>query len=512
MTAAGRIALNTAVTYLRSLVGIALGLFAVRWILAALGASDFGLFGVVGGLVIVVSLASDVLSGSLTRFFAVAIGRKDDLARWFNVAVAVHWLLPLVLVGAGYPIGAWAIRNWLVIPPDRVDACIWALRLAMASAVAVMAGVPYVSMYRAHQYIAEISFWEMLKVAIMFAGAWMLGSVSGDRLVAYAVLASCAPVAVTLALAARARMRFPFCRIDRRLMFDLARLRELGRFACWEFVACAGDLIRFHGGAFVANKMFGPAVNASYSVSLQVSAHTQGLAAAMIGALTPAVATAEGAGDRRLSTELAFSTCRFGAMLVALFCVPLAVEMDGVLALWLVEPPEWTGAICRCILAALVCHKLGWGHHMLLHATGRIGAYQCTAGCTSALTVALMWALAAAGCGPAGLGIAFVASYSALTVERVLFARWIAGMGVWRWVRTVVVPVGCVVSGSMAVAVWVAGCMAPSMLRIFATSAAAICVTLAGGWFIVCTAVERAFLRRWVGSAIGALRTGADRG
>lgn len=498
MTSAKRIVLNTCVTYLRSLTGIALGLFAVRWILAALGAKDYGLFGVVGGLVIFVSLVSDVFSGTLTRFFAVAIGRCDDLSAWFNAAISVHVLLPLALAVLGYPIGAWAIRHWLVVPPDRVEACLWVLRLSMASAVLVMAGVPYVAMYRAHQHIAEIAFWEMMKVVILFAGAWSLDRVQGDRLVAYALIASCAPLLVTLALVVRARAKFPFCRIASRHLFDWSRLRPLCRFACWEFVACGGDLVRHHGGAFVVNKMFGPAVNAAYALSLQVSAHTQGLARAMIGALTPVVATAEGAGNRVSALAFAFRTCKFGTILVALFCIPLAMEMDGVLKLWLVEPPVWTGAICRCILVALICHKLGWGQHMLLHATGRIGIYQCTAGFTSALTVALMWALAAAECGPVGIGVAFIASYSALTVERVLFARWIAGMGIVRWLKTVVTPVTGVVAVAALAAFTVTRLLEPSPARILVTSAVSVCVTLSMGWVLVCTSEERHVLRRWL--------------
>ena len=42
---------NACATYARSVVALALGLFSSRWVLQALGASDFGLYAVVGALV-----------------------------------------------------------------------------------------------------------------------------------------------------------------------------------------------------------------------------------------------------------------------------------------------------------------------------------------------------------------------------------------------------------------------------------------------------------------------------
>lgn len=57
MTQNRRILLNIVATYGRSLYALVCGLFISRWVLAALGKTDFGLCGVVSGMTVIVMLA-----------------------------------------------------------------------------------------------------------------------------------------------------------------------------------------------------------------------------------------------------------------------------------------------------------------------------------------------------------------------------------------------------------------------------------------------------------------------
>ncbi len=52
-----RIFLNIIATYGRSLYALVCGLFISRWVLAALGKTDFGLYGLVGGMTVIVMVA-----------------------------------------------------------------------------------------------------------------------------------------------------------------------------------------------------------------------------------------------------------------------------------------------------------------------------------------------------------------------------------------------------------------------------------------------------------------------
>lgn len=67
MTETRRIALNIAATYGRSLFALVCGLFTSRWVLMALGQSDYGLYGVVGGLTVLWVPLADWMARSFSN-------------------------------------------------------------------------------------------------------------------------------------------------------------------------------------------------------------------------------------------------------------------------------------------------------------------------------------------------------------------------------------------------------------------------------------------------------------
>lgn len=504
MTETRRIILNTLATYGRSLMALALGLFSARWVLAALGKEDLGLYGVVGSIIFCITFLSGMLSGPVARFYAYAVGEarkmseeegRDHVSQWFNAAFSIYFIMPLVLVGIGYPVGMYAIHHWLVIPAARVASCEWVLRFSLVAAFVGMSSIPFTAMYQAYQLITELSFWGVASTLLTFSAALMLLHVEGDRLMVYSAMMSAIPVAVNAILVFRARRHFPVCRIQWRYFWNGAKLRRLLSYSFWEFFACLGDMVRSQGTAFLINRNFGPAMNASYTVANQVSGHTTSLSAALLGALQPAVATAVGAADMEHARALAFRCSKFGALLILIFCVPLIVEIDEVLRLWLVHPPEGAAVVCRCILVALVCHKLGWGQHLAVCATGRIRGMQSTLGFISMATLGIIWMFIQAGWGMLGVGLSFIISYSLLTIVRAYFGWRLLGMSIRFWMFRILLPVIALATSAFALGFLVTYLLPQSFLRVCLTSMVTISVTGLCAWFFCCDDAERAYIR-----------------
>ena len=123
MTTSQRILFNALASYGRTMFAMLLGLFSSRWVLASLGSIDYGLMAVVGSLIVFISFLNGISSTACARFFALSIGRNDieETNWWFNTALSIHVVLPIILIIIGFPIGEWAIDNFLSIPSDRVD-------------------------------------------------------------------------------------------------------------------------------------------------------------------------------------------------------------------------------------------------------------------------------------------------------------------------------------------------------------------------------------------------------
>ena len=515
MTQANRIVLNTLATYGRSLLGLSLGLFSTRWVLAALGKEDLGLYGLMGSCIVFVTLINGILAGTVARFYAYAIGKRqrqnaedgaESMQRWFNAAFSIHAFLPLALMAAVYPSGVYALKHWLVIPPERMDACIWVFRMVLFAACVNVLSVPYVAMYRAKQLIAELSAWEILRTVLMFVFTYMLLDMDCDRLVAYGAFMTATPSAICVMQMIRARLAFDGCVIKTGFLFSWKHLKPMFAYAFGDLFGSLGSVVRDNGTAFLINLNFGPAMNASFGISNQVAAHTSALSSAMIGAIVPAVTTAEGSGDHEHAVRLAYRSIKFGVALVLVFCIPLIIEMDEVLRLWLVEPPECTGMLCRCMLAAFVCHKLGWGHQLAIMAKGRVVAAQLALGTTAALGVALSWIFFKLGLGAWSVGVSYIAVFSAMTLERAFFARKLCGMAICPWLREIVAPLVLVALAAGLAACVPSATMEASVYRVCLTSAVAGVCLAAGLWFFVFDAAEKCFIRASLGRISGRWR------
>lgn len=471
MTERNRILLNTAAIYGSSLLALFLGLFSARWILLGLGQSDFGLYGVVGSIIAFITFLNTTLSGSMSRFFAYAIGEgqkmnivdsTENLCRWFNLALTIHVLLPVALVAVGYPLGIHAIRNWLVIPPDRMAACIAVFDAAIISAFFGMVSVPFVALFQAHQLFFELSFLGVISSLINFAIAYSLLDAGGDRLAYYAHCLMYVNVSHAVVQIVWARLRFGACRLQMQYLFDRERFYDFFAFAGSKLFGAVCVIFRTQGGVLLLNSFFTPQVNAAYTVSVQVSAHTSSLSQSLIGALQPAVATREGAANREGMLRMAQISCRIATFLVIVFVIPLLVEIDWVLKAWLKDPPPYASSFCACMLVMLIIDKMSVGYMLAANAYGKkMMVYELVNGTLLLLALPFSYLCFRLGLKPYWLSLCLCLSMALYACARIGFCKWQLGVSILGWMRDIVCPDVVIVLVSALVG-WYARLQIPS--------------------------------------------------
>lgn len=504
MTKTRRIILNTFATYGRSVLAMVVGVFSSRWLLMGLGKVDLGLLNVVGGLIGAVVILETVMHVAVARFYAYAIGEsqrigvaagRDEIRRWFNVVLAVYIVLPALVIAIGYPLGMYAIRNWLVIPPERMSSCIYVFRCSLFMTFVSMLAVPYLAMYKASQNIVELSLFDVARTVINFFFTFSLLYVACDKL-KYAATFSMAVAAIMLSVQMwRARMLFPECRVKLEYMYDKRRMKQLFSYFFWEMFSCTGNMTREKAPAFILNKCYGPSVNAGWAVASTLSAQAMSLSGALMGALLPAVTTEEGAGKRENMIRMAVRTSKFGALMILVFSIPLIAEIDEVLRLWLVNPPEYTAGFCTLILIAFVIDKLGVGQHIAISANGKIGLYHTVVGTTYLMSVPIAILLLCLGAGVYSPAYMFLVCFSMVTVERILLARYLVRMPVAKYVKEAVVPLFLLSATTYVAACGMKLLMHPSFLRVVATTLVSLLIMSSSCWSIVLDAEEKAFIR-----------------
>lgn len=488
--------MNTAATYARMILSAGFTLFASRWVLDALGQTDFGLYSLVGSVIVFIIFLNSVMSGSASRFYSLSIGRGDsqELANWFNAAFGLHAALATILVLVGWPLGEWVVANWLTVPVDRQPTCLWVFRVSLISAFVNMVSVPFVGMFYARQRIAELAVWGLLQTFLVFCLGYGIGYFQGDRLLAYSIGMVGILVLVQSIQVGRAIGLFPECRPDRRRCFNPARVRRIASFAGWNLIGTTGGLLRDQGTAILLNLHFGPTMNAAYGVATQVSAQTNQLASAMLGAFTPEITAREGRGERGGMLSLAHQASKFGTILVMLFAIPLMVEMDFVLRLWLHDPPAHAAGFCRFMLATFLVERTTTGLMIALNAKGSIAAYQITVGGGLLLTLPLAWFLVRWTGIPTSVGGAILLTMLGVSLGRAYWAARHLDSSIVGWLKGVVAP--CLVVGAVSALAGMAVHVAipDSIPRMLLVGIVSVTTILAGAWFVSFSATEKVFL------------------
>lgn len=500
-----RILLNIAATYGRSLYGMVLGLFCGRWALMALGAVDYGLLGVVGGLTAFISFLNLVFASANSRFYAYAIGQAkktkgsdtglEDCRRWFSLAVFIHTLVPTILLIVGYPIGIWMVRHYLVIPPERLDASVWVFRFVCISCFLGMASVPFNAMYMAKQYIAELTVYSFASATLNACFLYYMATHPGDWMAKFALWSCVITVIPQILIAVRALSSFPECKLRRQYCWDPIRLRQIASYAGWNGIGAIAKVLRVQGVAILVNRHFGAAVNASMSFANSVNGHAQTLSGAMQGAFTPVITTSIGAGQIEQAKIWVYRFCKFSMALSLLFMIPLALELPEAIRLWLKNPPEYTVGLCAIMLLVSFVDKQTLGFGVAVMANGKIKWYQIVLGTFNLLTLPVCWILVVLGGNVYAVGAGMLFTWMLLSYGRLFFARAQLGTSIRKWAREIMLPMLAATAAAAALGALPQFFLPRSLLRIGATSLLSEIAFLPLLWQCVMTRDERNYVR-----------------
>ena len=503
MTPNRRIFLNVIATYGRSLYALIIGLLCGRWAYVSLGTIDYGLLGLVGGLIAFVTFFNQLLATAVARFYAVNVGAAqrngaegvEQCKKWFNTALSIHWSVPSLLLLIGYPTGAWAVRNFFEIPADRIADCVWVWRFSCLSCYVAMMNVPFAAMYNAKQEIAELTIYSFATTTLNAIFLYWMVMHRGVWLVKYSLWTCLLAVVPNLLIGIRAVVKYKECRFDVRYLWSLERYKELAVFAFARFWWAFSPFVSSQGQAILINKFLGPTYNASKSVGLTVSSHANNLSSALSSAFSPAIMNMAGAGNDKEVRRLAFVVCRLGAAMVLVFAVPLMLEIDTVLTAWLTSPPPFATELCLVILLRSVFDRMTEGYGMAIMGFGRgVMRYSWVIGWTGIATVAIAWILFLCGLGMWSICIALLSTKAAGVLIRLKMGETLAELPSKRWLGDVLCPLLLVSLVASVVSFPIRFLLSASLYRVGLTTIMCEVAMLPMLWFFVFGVSEREYI------------------
>ncbi len=502
LTEKKRVVLNITATYCRTLFSIGCGLLAGRWTLMALGKVDYGLYGVVGGLTAFISFLNSLMAAAVGRFYAFSVGQAKSegeqgmeiCRKWFNTALLIHTSIPCLFMIIGYPIAEWTIRNWLVIPLNRIEACVTVLRCVSITCFVSMLNVPFSAMYTAKQYIAELTIYSIIQTAANVVFLYYMVSHPREWLTGYAVWCCILHVIPMTIISWRASVVFPECQFNKRYLFDIKRIKELSVFALYRLGGTLSDLLNQQGMSLLINKTLGPIRNTAMAIGNTVSGYTQTFAGSLSGAMYPVITNACGAGDYDKMRNWSFSACKYASLLSLIFALPLSLEIHEVMVLWLREPPIEAAELCLCLLFRFVFENMTCGHYMAIISIGDIRKYQIAIMFAGVfLIIPVAWAGLQIWSSLLVVGLSLAFHRIVTVIIRLHYGRMITGMSPWHWIRKILIPIVIASILSLLAGMLIKYVMSASFWRVCVVTFVVESVFLPIIWMTLFTIEERRF-------------------
>lgn len=438
-----RLILNTGATYVRMGVTVGIGLATTALALRALGETDLGVYGVMFAAAGLGMIASDSLAFSAQRQMTVAIGRGDprELHRVLATVLSVVLALGAVPLLASLLLGG-TIVGALDVPEARHGAAWWALQCCMIGFAGQLLASPFKSLLLANQEIVTLTCVEIGDSVLRLLAAVAALLVRGpDCLIVYAAGTMIAPLVTGLVMWVMCARLHPVSRVAPGAVHGV-ELKELLRIASWDVLLQALWRLRMQGGQVLLNVAFGPIVNSANTIANQAAGYQNNFAFSISRATHPAIVAAEAARDRRRVHHLVLLTSKYMMLAMTFMLIPLVLQTEIILRLWLKEFPPATPMILRLTAVWVALNYLAAGHMSALYATGRM------AGVTIALVIieAIGWAGACVWTfalhGPAwGLSAVMVAATAVAAVVRAGMIGRLIELPLSAWFRQVVARV-----------------------------------------------------------------------
>lgn len=367
-----RIAKNTLMLYIRMFFAMLVGLYTSRVVLKVLGIDDYGIFNVVGGVVTMFGFLNATLSGATSRFITYALGKGDFnvLKRTFNTALVVHIGIAVIILIIAETFGLWFINHKLVLPENRMLAAHCIYQFSIASAMLSITQVPFNACIIAHERMTVYAYVEMLHVVLKLLIVYLLTLSSYDKLIAYSFLLFSVTLLITTIYKIYSTRHFSECKIQ--FIYDKQIGKQILSFSGYNLLGNFGYLFNMQGITILINNFFGLALNAASGVATTVSNVVTSFANNVITAFRPPITKSYAANNIKDVEKYLCLGLSLSIYLYALFAIPVIIEIETLLRLWLVKVPESSSLFCRLILIGLLFDLIRHMATIAIHAVGKV--------------------------------------------------------------------------------------------------------------------------------------------
>lgn len=388
-----RIAKNAMLLYFRMLLTMGVTLYTSRVVLEVLGIEDFGIYNVVGGVVVMFSFLNSAMSSATQRYLSFELGRGnfEEHKKIFSITVNIHFLIAFVIVLIAETLGLWFLNTKLNIPESRMIAANWVYQFSIATFFMTVISVPYNAAIISHERMNIYAYVSIFEVLAKLAVVYFIKVLDGDKLTIYAGLLFAVATIVRAIYGFYCNRNFKECLYS--WIWDRDRYKELLSYAGWNLWGNFAGVLMDQGLNMLLNIYFGPIVNAARGIAYQANAAVTSFVSNFQIALNPQIVKSYASDRKEYMQSLIFQGSRLSFYMLLILTLPIIFQTKMLLRWWLKDVPDSTVLFTQLLLINALVNSLSGTLMTAAQATGKIKVYQSVVGGILLLNVPISYIL-----------------------------------------------------------------------------------------------------------------------
>lgn len=358
------------------LLTLAVSLYTSRIVLSTLGIDDFGIYNIVGGVVMMFGFLNSAMTVSTQRFLMFELGKGDykELKHIFSLSTTLHLLISVLVLLLAETVGLWLLNSKLTIPVERMHAANWVYQFSVFSLILTILSVPYNAIIIAREKMNVFAYIGVVEVSLKLLVVFLLALSHSDKLIVYSVLLFTVSLFIRLIYGIYCKKHYEESHY--KFYWNKKKFIEMSSFAGWNLFGVFAGIGGNQGVNIVLNIFFGPTINAARGIAYQVMAAVNLFVSNFQIAVNPPITKAYASGDKGNLYTIVYAASKYSFFLMFFLVLPLLFETRVVLETWLKLVPQHTVTFTRLVLIDIVICCVSGPLQILVQATGKVRIYQ----------------------------------------------------------------------------------------------------------------------------------------
>lgn len=488
-----RIAKNTLVLYVRMLFTMGISLFTSRVILQTLGVEDYGISSVVGGVISMFTFINAAMVSSTQRYlnFELVRGDANQLRSVFSTSLQIHALIALAIIVLSETVGLWFLNEKLVIPEARMTAAMWVYQCSILSCAVSIMSTPYNAVIVAHEKMSAFAYISILDVSLKLLVVYLLVVLPFDKLIILAILNLLVQLFIRYIYTLYCHRHFPESYFQFR--FNKTLFKEMFGFAGWSFWGNLAAILYTQGLNMMLNIFFGPIVNAARGIAVQVQSAVQQFVGGFQTALNPQITKNYASNNLPQMHSLMFRSARFSFLLLFFLSLPVLMETNFILTLWLKTVPDDAVIFTQIMICISLIYTTANPCIIANQATGKVKIYQMVVGGILLLILPISYVVLKLGAPAYSVFIVHFCIESLAQFSRMYMLRKLIHLPLWQYMKNIYIPIVSTVAIAIILPLVVRMQVSEGWLRFLAVGFTCVLSVGASSYFIGFTKQERVF-------------------